>query len=347
MQQRLRTLLRRATDLALGNDRHEGAARRRQLVLGIGGLVVVVLMMAVSAIIYVLPIGKSTYTAELTEAGSIQAGDDVRIAGISVGSVRSLELQEDSVRMTFTVDRNVFLGDRSTLDIRMLTAIGGHYVAVFSAGTAPLGSTPIPADRVRLPYSLTKALQESDRPLAAIDGDTLRRNIAALTAAMEKSPGSIQQLTDAMASFVDVVNRQNRDVHRALDVAEEYVRLLGQSRQVIGAMLTKIGVMETTVLGRRGEVLEALRVVTELLSRIAAIEPAWRTHLEPLADKLVESYPDLQRLGDRLGTVATSIHEIGTRLMSLAGPQGGLTIDQSGQTISAPTICVPTPGRGC
>ncbi|MEV6558223.1 MlaD family protein [Nocardia sp. NPDC051756] len=347
MQQRLKTELRRAIDLLLGNDRHEGAARRRQLILGIGGLVAVALLLAVSAIIYVLPIGKSTYTADLAEAGSIKAGDDVRIAGISVGSVRSLELRDDSVRMTFTVDQGVFLGDQSTLDIRMLTAIGGHYVAVFSAGTKPLGTTTIPADRVRLPYSLTKAVQDSDRPLAAIDGDTLRRNLAALTAAMEKSPGSIEQLTDGIASFVDVVNRQNRDVNRALDVADEYLSMLGQSRQVIGAMLTKIGLMETTVLGRRDEVLEALRVVTELLSRIAAIEPAWRTHLEPLADKLVESYPDLQRLGERLGTVASSIHEIGTRLQGLAGSPGGLVIDQSGQAISMQSVCVPVPGRGC
>lgn len=352
MQERLRRKASRFIDFVLGNDRHEAVAQRRQLVLGIGGLALTLVLMVASGIIYFLPIGKHTYTADLTEAGTVQKGDEVRIAGITVGSVTALELLEDSVRMSFTVENQVFVGDQTTLDIRMLTPIGGHYVAVFPAGRNALGDKAIPADHISLPYSLTKAIQDSARPLAAIDGTTLRANIDALTGALDKSPASVGEMTDAMASFVDVVNKQNEEVNRALDVADEYIGMLSGHRKVLGAMITKIGLMETAVLDRRAEVINTLRIVTELLSRIAAIEPSWTTHLEPLADKLFEARPQLEQLGTRLGEVGTSIGELGKRLQGLASPQGGIAIDQSGQTISAPaltvsSLCVPVPGKDC
>ncbi|MFB8004207.1 MlaD family protein [Nocardia sp. NPDC056000] len=347
MQERLRRGSIRFKDFVLGNDRHEAVASRRQLVLGLGGMAVVVVLMIASAIIYFIPLGKNTYTADLTEAGSVKVGDEVRIAGITVGSVTGMELLDDSVRMTFTVENKIFVGDQTTLDIRMLTAIGGHYVAVFSSGRNALRSRAIPPDHVTLPYSLAKAMQDSAQPLATIDGGTLRANLTALAGALEKSPGSIGQMTDAMAAFVDVVNRQNTEVNRALDVADEYIGLLGDYRKAIGAMLTKIGAMETTVLGRRADVENALRIVTELLSRIAAIEPAYRTHLEPLLDKLFETKPSLEQLGQRLGVVIDSLNQLGTRIQGLQGPHGGIAIDQSGQGISASSLCIPVPGRDC
>lgn len=338
----MQATVKRFADFVLGKERHEATERLRQLVLGIAGIGGVLLLLAVSAVVYLVPFGKSTYTAELTEAGTVKTGDEVRVAGITVGKVTSLELHDDSVEMTFTMNDDVFVGDETTLDIRMLTPIGGHYVAVFSAGKQPLGDKTIPPDHVTLPYSLARALQDSQRPLAAVDADTLRRNIDALSGAIDRSPDSVRQLTDAMSSFVDLVDKQNEDLNRALDVADEYVTLLRNYKSVIGDMLTKIGVMETAVLSREGEVREALRIVTELLARIAAIEPTYRTQLEPMIDKFFESVPKLRELGGRLGTVGRSLHDLGARLQGLAGPQGAPAIDQSAQG-----FCLPLPGRGC
>ncbi|MET9485286.1 MULTISPECIES: MlaD family protein [unclassified Nocardia] len=350
MQERLSAaprLLRALVRLLRGIDRHETAQRQRQLVFGLIGLAGAALLLAVCAVTYVLPLGKHTYSAALEDARSVRVGEDVRIAGITVGKVVSLDLRSDSVFMRFTVEDAVFLGEHTTLDIRMLTAIGGHYVAVVPAGEHALGAATISADHVRLPYNLADALRDAQRPLTAVDGETLRRNISAVSAALDRSPGSLQAMTDALVSVVDVMNRQNADVNQALDVADEYLSMLGRSRGVIGAMLTKIGAMETTVLGRQGEVIEALRVVSELLSRLAAVEPAWRVNLEPLADKLVETYPELERLGARLGDVAGAIGGLGTRLKGLAAEPGPLTIDQSGTTLTVPDLCIPLPGRGC
>ncbi len=338
--QRLTRGMRWLRELRYGED----TDRRSQRALGIAGIVAVALILAVSALIYLVPLGKHTYSAILSDGGSIRPGDDVRIAGISVGSIESVELTDDAVRMRFTVGTDIAIGNQTTLDIRMLTPIGGHYVAVFPAGDTPLGEQPIPADRVQLPYNLVEAIQDAQRPLAAVDGDTVRRSLADVTASLAASPTSVGALTDALRITVDMLDKQNDDVSRALNVAEEYLTVLNNSRSVIGAMLNKIGLMETQVLDRKADVAEALRVATELLSRIAAVEPAWRDQLEPIADRIVAVVPQLDELGRRLGTVADLLTQAADRFRNIITPNG-IAIDQSDQTVRP--ICIPVPGKGC
>ncbi|MBN7303131.1 MCE family protein [Mycobacteroides abscessus subsp. bolletii] len=346
--QRVIRSIRRVIAFALGNARTDDKRdRRRQLMLGMIGLLAVAIAMASSAVIYFAPLGKRTYTAEVAEASSIKAGDQVRVAGIVVGDVRSVQLQDDSVKILFTVDRKIFVGAQTTLEIRLLTPVGGHYVTVFPAGNTPLGTTPIPADRVKLPYNLGQALQDAIRPVKTIDGDILRKNFTALADALDKQPGAIRAMGDAVSSVVGVLNRQNSDVRRSLDIADEYLSLLARSRGIIGQMLTKIGTMETTILSRRAEVLETLRVVTELLSRIAALEPNWREQLQPLTDALLQAWPQWRELVDRLAGLGDSLNRVWNRVDGYVGKTGEITIDQSGQSISPRPVCIPMPGRTC
>ena len=169
-------------------------SKRRELRMGIIGAALVAALLAAAGLFYVLPLGKSTYIAHMSEAGAIKAGDNVRIAGIPVGEVKSVELDSDDVTMKFTVDDDVFIGDATTLDIKMLTAAGGHYLAVTPVGTKPLGSTPIPADHVHLPYSLMRAFQDAATPIAQVDGNTFRKNLASLEASLTTSPDGLREI---------------------------------------------------------------------------------------------------------------------------------------------------------
>ncbi|NNH72744.1 MCE family protein [Nocardia uniformis] len=327
-------------------DRHEGAKQRRELRLGMIGAAALAMLLVAAGVIYVLPIGKHSYTADLSDAQSVKVGDQVRMAGIPVGSVKSLELQHKKVRMTFTVRDEVRLGDQSTLEVRMLTAVGGHYVAVLPAGDKPLGSKTIPADRVRLPYSLVRTLQDAAAPVAQVDGETLRKNFAALQNSLDTSPDALRQMTTAVASFVGILNNQNSEISRALNVMDEYLSTLNDNKALLGTFVRQIGMLETMALNKKAEISEALRVGAGLLSRIAAVEPAWREQLQPIVDKLLEALPQLKDLGARVDEAGTSIGDLRQRLQAAMTPEGP-AIDQSAITIAAPSLCVPVPGRGC
>ncbi|QLY30453.1 MCE family protein [Nocardia huaxiensis] len=333
----------------------EKTRRRRELRIGVIGAAVVVAALAAAAVLYAVPFGKTTYTAELAEAQSVKTGDDVRIAGISVGAVQSLELKSDRVVMKFTVDSDVFLGSETTLDVRMLTVVGGHYVAIQPAGTTPLGHSVIPADRVRLPYSLVQAFQDAAAPLAAVDGDTLRGSLDSLATSIESSPDGMREILDGVEHFIDVMNKQRSDVSAAIAIADEYLNGVEAAKGELRRLIDRINLLETVLSGKRTEVREAVRVLRLVVSRLAALQPSWESTLKPLAEQLAAAAPELENLGEKLGPVIDSVQGLTRQLTDAALPDGGVTIDQSGETVTAApglqpaalTLCVPLPGKAC
>ncbi|MEV6275231.1 MlaD family protein [Nocardia sp. NPDC051832] len=315
-------------------------AARRELTFGLFGVFALVAVLVAVGVIYVLPLGKATYTAELTEARSVRVGDEIRVAGIHVGRVQELELRADRVWMRFRIDKEVFLGDATALEVRMLTVVGGHYIAAFPAGSKPLGSTPIPAERVRLPYSLIRTLQDAATPITEVNGDTLRQNFGALQDALAGSPESLRRIGNAMETLVGMLNRQNAGVSQALTVMDEYLTAINDNRGLVGTFIREIGGLETAGLAKKAEIAESLRVTGQLLSRIAAIEPTWDIHLEPLADRLAESVPQLEDLGRRFDQALHNLGVIKARLSASITPAEGVVIDQS-------QVCVPLPGKAC
>lgn len=247
------------------------------------GAAVMGAVLTASVVVYVVPFDESTYWAEMPEVGSVKVGDDVRIAGVPVGAVKSIELSRRNVRMSFTVDSDIFIGDQTSLDIRMLTLIGGRYLAVTPAGNSALHSS-IPAERVHLPYSLGRTFEDAIRPIDDIDGDTLRQNLTNMNAAIASGPSGIRRATEAFGSLVDILDRQNRDISDTLAMADEYLGAINESKATLGGMIDSVNLMETVGLDKKAEIYEAVRLMDELLARIAGLEPAYRSSCNPLRE---------------------------------------------------------------
>ncbi|MCC3317824.1 MULTISPECIES: MlaD family protein [Nocardia] len=318
----------------------------REFRWGVAGALLMGVVLLASALVYVIPFGKSTYWAEMPELGSIKVGDNVRIAGVPVGSVKSVELGRRNVRMSFTIDHGIFIGDQTSLEIRMLTLIGGHYLAVTPTGKSSLRST-IPSDRVRLPYSLGRVFQDAVHPIADIDGDALRKNLTSMNRAIASGPSGIRRAVDAFASLVDVLDRQNRDVSDTLAMADEYIGAINNSKAILGELIASVNLMETVGLDKQAEIFEAVRLMDQLLSRIAALEPVYRSRLESVARSLADVKPELIRLGEGMGQIVTSTRDLLSRLQPIASSEEGVVVDQSASVVLAQSVCIPVPGKGC
>ncbi|WP_245717671.1 MlaD family protein [Nocardia jejuensis] len=329
-----------------GDDRvvDEATTKRRELRLGVIGAVLVVLGLLAAGALYVIPFGKHTYTAELSEAQSVKAGDDVRVAGISVGEVKSLELMPDRVIMRFTVNSDVFVGDKSSLDIRMLTIVGGHYVALFPAGDRALGSLPIPVDRVRLPYSLVETFQDAAAPLAKIDGKSLNQNLAALGDSLDGAPDSLRTTLRTVSNYVDALDRQRSQVSDAVAVADEYVTMYDGAKRDLGRLMDNANLLVTVLADKHTEMAEALRLLSDVVGRLAGAAPAWDESLKP---KLNDAITQLEQLGARFQPTLDAAQGLQKKLSDLVIPEDGVTVDQSGQTVTLPQVCIPMPGKDC
>lgn len=331
---RVRTLVAATTD------------RGRELRWGIAGIVVVLILVAAVGVINLVgTTSHRTYTAELGEAVAVRTGDDVRVAGIPVGKVESLDLLPDRVRMTFTVEDGVFLGDQTTLAVRMLTLVGGYYVAVEPAGTAPLGETAIPPQRVILPYSLTQTFEDAIAPVRQTDGETIRRNLAVLSTSIDKSPDSVRNAVTAVGDIVSIMDKQNADISHTLSLSDEYLSALNQNSDVAAQLMNTFGTLEILVKNNRDSLDWALHGLAKLVHQFTPLGRIWDDSLKAQAQPLIDAIPKLQELGTRMNGLLESVRGFEQRLTPFVAPGGGITVDQSAATISG--FCVPVPGGGC
>lgn len=347
MQQMISRITRFLPHRVARSPRTEGQQRRIDIRWGILGIVTVIVVAAAIGVVSTVKLGRTAYTAHLPDAGAVRPGDEVRLAGITVGAVKSLELGRDHVDLVFTVDDTVFVGAQTTLDVRMLTIVGGHYLALLPAGREPLGDNAIPADRVMLPYSLPQAFQDAVAPVREIDGDVLRRNFGALATAADSSPDGFRRMIGAIDSLVGILDKQNADVSRSLDVADEYLTALARNKDVIARFIGTFQLLENLVADNKAVVGAALRDLAEVLGQVAPVAREWNSTVKPMAQTMADTLPALQELGDRLGVLLTAVQGLGQRLQALVGPDGLVSVDQSQAIVSAPALCIPIPGRSC
>lgn len=324
----------------------DAASARADLRWGIAGIVCTATVFAAFGVVYVSDFHVHTYSAHLSDAGALRVGDEVRLAGIGVGKVESLVAQSDRVDMRFTVDKDVFVGAQTTLSVRMLTVVGGHYLALTPAGAQPLGDTAIPADRITLPYSLPQVFQDAIRPLGQVDGDVLRKNVAELNTSLSQNPEAFGSTLSAVSAIVDIMNRQNADISRALAMADEYSTALAGAKQVFVDLIEHFRVFETLIENHGLEVQQALSTLARVLSRVDPLSKAWNTSLNTKAQPLADLLGKLDQTGTKLQALIDSVHGLGERLEGLVSPQG-LALDQSATTLQGTTVCVPVPGRVC
>ncbi|KQY29211.1 hypothetical protein ASD42_27030 [Nocardia sp. Root136] len=322
--------------------------RAGELRWGIAGMCAAVLLLVAIGAVYVTgTTAERTYSAEMAQAGSVRTGDDVRLAGIPVGKVTALTLLPDRVRMEFTVAEDAFLGDQTTLDIRMLTFVGGYYLAVLPAGTKPLGAAVIPMERVIVPYNLTKAFQDAVEPVRRIDGSVFRQDLAALSTAIDKSPDAVRSTVRAAGDVVAILDEQNADISRALSIADEYLTALDANVDVLADLIITLGTLEQIIQTNKVQVAESLYDLAVILQDLTPLGRAWDASIKERAQPLADAIPALEQLGGRLGALLDAVRAFEQRLLSLMPAGGGVSVDQSGATIQLPAVCVPLPGGGC
>jgi len=83
------------------------------------------------------PSDSYSLTAAFRKAEGVNVGGDVRIAGVKVGAIRSLELDPRTYRAvaTLTISSDIRLPDDSDATIQSEGLLGGAYIAVTPGGS--------------------------------------------------------------------------------------------------------------------------------------------------------------------------------------------------------------------
>lgn len=309
---------------------------------GAGALVLATVVSLVTAWLYISPPGQKIVTFYTDDAASVHSGDAVRIAGINVGKVSDLALETDRVRVRAKVDGHAFVGDQSQVEVRMLTAVGGYYVNLVSLGDKPLGSQPIPVERVRMPYSLMTVLADTTRITENLDGNPLRESLDQLQSGLTgDNVNAISSVIDAGNSLVSTIQKQRGQLTAILNFSNEYIDALNGYQDGIRTLVRKISIVIQTLVIYGKKFGDGITAFADVLGQLSPIAYFYRDHRADFMEK-VRHYLETARMwAEHNGAVIRTLRVFENKFQRLFDAQN------APPELLATDLCMPMPGSPC
>lgn len=267
----------------------------------------------------------ATYRAVFTNASMLQDGDDVRVAGVSVGEVKSVDHYEDSEAIvTFRVSADVPLTTASRAEIRFLNLVGDRYLALEKGDgedARPLdpGDT-IPVDRTKPALDLTtlfngfqplfQALnpqQVNDLSLNLVqvlqgEGGTVQgllHKTASLTNTLADRDELIGEVVDNLTQTLTTIDSRHQQLNDLVVGLKGWMADLARDRSTIGSSLGNLADLTVVVADLIREGRPLVKSDIEKLDKLASLlnQKQNRAQLTELLDRLPESMTDQTRTG--------------------------------------------------
>jgi phospholipid/cholesterol/gamma-HCH transport system substrate-binding protein len=253
--------------------------------------------------------GGTTYTAYFAEAGGLQPGNEVRVAGIVVGHVTGVSLDGNKVAVTFQ-EKGTWLGSSTTAAIKIKTLLGDKYLALDPQGTASLNpAQPIPLSRTTSPYDVQQAFSGLGQQLGQIDTAQLARSLQVLSDAFASTPPYVRSALHGLAALSSSVASREAQVASVLAGARTVTGTLASEDARFQALLGD-GNLLLSELQQREAAINSLLITTQALA----------TQLSGLVtDNQAQLGPALQAL-DQVTSVLQENQASLARAMALAGP---------------------------
>ena len=192
--------------------------KRNPLPIGAASLAILLLLTAASLNIRDLPlIGQGpTYSARFSESAGVQPDDDVRIAGIRIGTVTDLELDGKDVVISFKAP-DAWVGDRTSASIEIKTVLGQKYINLEPAGEAPLDpDASIPRERTRAPFDVIQAFSQLSTTVEDLDTDQLAQSLGVLSETLDGAAGPVRGALDGLSRLSRTISSRDQELARLL-----------------------------------------------------------------------------------------------------------------------------------
>jgi phospholipid/cholesterol/gamma-HCH transport system substrate-binding protein len=239
-----------------------------------------------------------TYHALFADVTSLNKGDDVRMAGVKVGTVSGIELHDNHVaRVTFTVADSAPMKRGSTAELRFRNLVGQRYIDVEPADT----------DSPNLPAGYTFSLQET-RP--ALDLTLLFNGFQPLFQFL--NPKDVNALS---GEIIAVFQGEGPTVDDLLSSTASLTSTLADRDQVIGDVIDNLGDVLNVVDAHSSQLDTTLVTLQQLVTGLAADRTTIGDTVEGLG-KLTTSVADL--LGKSRAPLKKDIKSLGDLSANLA-----------------------------
>jgi phospholipid/cholesterol/gamma-HCH transport system substrate-binding protein len=258
---------------------------------GTMGILILLLVIGVGQSFASVPMVFATprYYAQFTDTGGLNPGDKVRIAGVDVGTVNSMEIDGDKVIIGYSLG-GMKIGTESRANIRTDTILGRKNLEIEPRGSKPLNANGVlPLGQTTTPYQIYDAFFDLTKSASGWDTNTVKQSLNVLSETISQTYPHLSAALDGVARFSDTIGKRDDDIKKLLANANKIAGVLGSRSEQINSLLVNAKTLLAAVNERS-------YAVGQLLERVAAFSQQVRG--------FINDNPNLNRVLNQLNTIS-------------------------------------------
>ncbi|GFG74592.1 MCE family protein [Mycobacterium botniense] len=268
-----------------------------------------------------------TITAYFTTATAIYPGDEVRVSGVKVGTIKSIQPQGTQAKVTLEVERGVPIPADAKAVIVAQNLVAARYVqltpAYRSSGPIMPDGAVIPVERTAVPVewdevktqlmrlatdlgpnsqvSTPSVARFIDTAANALEGngDKLRQTLAQLSGVgriLAEGSGNVVDIIKNLQTFVTALRDSNVEIVRFNDRLATLTSVVNDSRSELDAALnelsTAVGEVQRFIAGTRDRTSEQIQRLANVTQTLADQHMALENVLHVAPNALANFYSD-------------------------------------------------------
>lgn len=221
---------------------------------------------------------KADYQAQFADVSGLQVGDQVRVAGVSVGRVTDITVQEDAtVLVGFDVDTGLRLSKATSATVRYRNLIGDRILELDrgAATAAPLAAGSTIALARTAPAVDLDALLNGFKPLfAGLDPAQVNQLSGQLVEVLQGQNSAVEHLVSSVGSFTSTLGDRSGLITQVVTNLNAVLGQVADRKDGLGQLVTQLSDLvdglnrqDTQVLDAAGQIDRMARSGADLLAR--------------------------------------------------------------------------------
>jgi virulence factor Mce-like protein len=277
---------------------------RKRLTVG-AALLLAVLLVGGAAVLVRQSVAKpTTITAYFTSVTAIYPGDDVRVSGVKVGTITSIQAEPTQAKVVLNVDHGVSIPADAKAIIVAQNLVGARFVqlapAYRDAGPTMGDGAVIGLDRTAIPVEWDEVKTQLMRlatdlgPTNDASSTSVARFIDTAATALDGNGDKLRQTIAQLAGVSRVLANRSGNIADVIKNLQTFVTALRDSNTQIVQFQNRLASVSSVVDGSRSDLDAAL---TDLSGAVVDVKRF-------IAGSRDQTAEQIQRLGDVTRTVA-------------------------------------------
>lgn len=260
---------------------------RNPFIIGLIGIVSLTAIIVAALNYNKLPFlnqGRS-YTAYFAEAGGLTDDASVQVSGLAAGQVTGIELDGQHVLVTFEVDKDIRLGNRTEAAIKTKSLLGTKYLEVTPRGDGQLDDT-IPVDRTASPYQLPDALGDLTVTISGLNTDQLSDSLRVLADTFSQTPPDVRVAVEGVARFSETLDQRDAQLRDLLANANKATGVLSERSDKVVSLISNTNSLLTELRTQSSALDQISGNISALSKQLQGFIGENRTTMKPALEKL-------------------------------------------------------------